>query len=103
MKATIRTQLNRLPKQGRLVILKEGDRYRADGSVAAPPVEKIEGQPIPVEVSKSDFIEQVHKQKAREKEYTESPLVGEKAKAEAARTKAAKRIAKNKAKGKKKG
>lgn len=92
MTATIRTQLNRLPKQGKLKIVKEGDRYRADGAAPAQPMEgvdatnkktveaakkgdhvaSIDPQPMP----KSDFIEQVHKQKAREREYLEQPVVG---------------------------
>lgn len=37
MKGTVRTQLNRLPKQGRLVIVKEGDKYRAENAPAAKP------------------------------------------------------------------
>lgn len=91
MKATIRTQLNRLPKSKGLAILKEGDRYRAEGSVPAKPAmplaQKIAGTfDPPGERPGNDFIEQLHKQKSREKEYTEQPVVGKidrKAKAKA--------------------
>lgn len=91
MTATIRTQLNRLPKQGKLKIIKEGDRYRGDGATPAAPMEGVaetnkkavaaakSGDNVVAQdpkPAKSDFIEQVHKQKAREKEYLEQPVVG---------------------------
>lgn len=92
MTATIRTQLNRLPKQGKVKIVKEGDRYRADGAAPAAPMgdlsppKKAEDAPFNPEIDrlaaipKNDFVEQVHKQKAREREYLEQPVTGKLAK-----------------------
>lgn len=86
--ATIRTQLARLPKQGKLVIHhdKATKRYWADGSTPTPPAQKdlfkrITGVFDPAvdaiaEMPKSDFVEQIAKQKAREKEYIANPVIG---------------------------
>lgn len=93
MKATIKTQLGRLPKEGKLVIQHEDGKFWADGTEPTPPPLKTEGGVFGLvkkltgafdpnveaiaNMPKSDFVEQVAKQKAREKEYIAHPPVGE--------------------------
>jgi len=78
MRNTIKTQLNRLPKQGRLEIVRDGNRYRAKDAAPAP----VEGQGTADKANfvakgalpaTNSFAQEVAKQKAREEEYLERP------------------------------
>lgn len=123
MRNTIKTQLNRLPKQGKLEIKRVGDRYMAsdvdpNARVAAELTTVINAKSPPATLTiqgaaskadalakgtmpaQNDFQQEVIKQKAREEHYSKCPT-GKHAKAKP--TNKSRKVAKGKAKSKKKG